>query len=111
MYKRVLRLNSILERKSVFLFGPRQTGKSTWLKSTYKDGLYINLLSAKVYDDYLKNPNALASDIQLFQRKNKSKIIIIDEVQKLPHLLDEVHAQIEENNIRIKRTFYWISQS
>ena len=97
MYKRVLRLNSILERKSVFLFGPRQTGKSTWLKSTYKDGLYINLLSAKVYDDYLKNPNALASDIQLFQRKNKSKIIIIDEVQKLPHLLDEVHSQIEEN--------------
>lgn len=101
MYDRVINLKEVLERKSAFLFGPRQTGKSTWLKKTYKDSLYINLLSGKVLDEYLKNPNALSSDIQLFQRKNNSPLVIIDEIQKMPQLLDEVHLQMENNkNLR-----------
>lgn len=97
MKKRVIEIESVLKRKSIFLFGPRQTGKSTWLKNNFPNALYINLLSKKVYDDYLIKPNALESDIEIFKRKNKSNIIIIDEIQKIPQLLDEVHNQIEIN--------------
>lgn len=93
-------LSSILERKSVFLFGPRQTGKTTWLKKTYPHALYINLLSKPTYDDYTLRGNALVSDIELFERKNKSPLIIIDEIQKMPSLLDEIHNQIEKNKKR-----------
>ncbi len=97
MYSRILNVTQILERKSLFLFGPRQTGKSTWLKSTYPEATYINLLSQEVFQDYLLKTDSLASDIYLAKKKNKSKIIIIDEVQKIPELLDEVHNQIELN--------------
>lgn len=102
MHDRLINLNSVLERKSVFLFGPRQTGKSTWLKTVYPKALYINLLLKRVYDDYANNPQALESDLELYKRKNNFNktdtiIIIIDEVQKIPQLLDEVHNQIELN--------------
>lgn len=101
MHQRILNLNRILERKSVFLFGPRQTGKSTWLKNAYPQALYINLLSKSVYDFYLQRPNALDSDITLFKRKKSSNLVIIDEIQKIPSLLDEVHKQIEDDkNLR-----------
>ena len=52
MKTRILNFDELLKRKSVFLFGPRQTGKSTWLKSKYPEALYINLLSKKVFDEY-----------------------------------------------------------
>lgn len=95
MYKRILSLEKVLKRKSVFLLGPRQTGKSTWLQTTYPNALYINLLSRSVYDDYAERASALESDLALFKRKNSSQLVIIDEVQKLPALLDEIHRQIE----------------
>lgn len=97
MYQRIVNLTSILERKSLFLLGPRQTGKSTYLRQTFPEALYINLLSKTVYEDYLLKPNSLASDIELHFRKKSSPLIIIDEIQKLPELLDEVHNQIELN--------------
>lgn len=97
MYRRIIDISTVLSRKSVFLFGPRQTGKSTWLRQNYPNALYINLLSKKVFDDYLTKSNALESDLELHQRISDSNIVIIDEVQKLPELLDEVHNQIESN--------------
>lgn len=97
MYKRILDISNVLKRKSIFLFGPRQTGKSTFLREQYPEAFYINLLSKKVFDDYLLKPHALESDLELFQRKSTSSIVIIDEIQKLPDLLDEVHNQIEMN--------------
>lgn len=98
MYLRVLELDDLLKRKSVFLFGPRQTGKTTWLKGTYSDALYINLLSTSVFNDYLTKNGALESDIALHLRKQRaSHLVIIDEVQKLPSLLNDVHDQIEKN--------------
>ncbi|MBL6988231.1 MAG: ATP-binding protein [Bacteriovoracaceae bacterium] len=101
MFKRIIDVNSILKRKGLFLFGPRQTGKSTWVRQTYPNALYINLLSKKVFDDYLLRTDALQSDIKLFQRNNSSNLVIIDEIQKIPELLDEVHNQIEQNkNLR-----------
>lgn len=95
MYKRVLNIDKVLERKSVFIFGPRQTGKSTWLRGEFPEALYINLLSKPVYEDYLIRKNALASDIELVRKKQKVTVVVIDEIQKLPQLLDEVHNQIE----------------
>jgi predicted AAA+ superfamily ATPase len=97
MYKRQLDLANVLKRKSVFLFGPRQTGKSTWLRATYPNALYIDLLSPKVFSDYATRANALESDLTLFSRKKASNMVIIDEVQKLPALLDAVHEQIERH--------------
>jgi len=100
-YKRCIDLSAILKRKSLFIFGPRQTGKSTWLKSEFAEALYINLLKRKDMDFYLSNVNALESEIQKFIKINKSNIVIIDEIQKMPQLLDEVHDQIEKNkNLR-----------
>lgn len=98
MYQRILDISVILARKSIFLFGPRQTGKSTFLRNAYPNALYVNLLSKKTFDDYSLRSNALESDLELFSRKQKSSnIVIIDEIQKLPALLDEVHNQIELN--------------
>ncbi len=97
MFKRILNIESTLSRKSIFLFGPRQTGKSTWLKNNYPKSLYINLLSKQVYENYLLNSNSLESDLEIFGRKNKLEIVVIDEVQRIPELLNEVHNQIEKN--------------
>lgn len=97
MYKRIINLDQALARKSVFLFGPRQTGKSTFLRAGYPEALYINLLSKRVFDDYSLRSGALESDLELHFRKNSSPIIVIDEIQKIPSLLDEVHNQIEQN--------------
>ncbi len=101
MFKRIIDIESTLSRKSVFLFGPRQTGKTTWLKNNYPEALYINLLSKQVYENYLLNSKSLESDLEIFSRKNKLRIVIIDEVQRIPELLNEVHNQIENNkNLR-----------
>ncbi len=79
-------------QQSFFLFGPRGTGKSTWLKSYYPDAELIDLLAPEVFRTYSARPERLREVI----RGSKSKTIIIDEVQKIPELLDVVHALIEE---------------
>ncbi len=97
MYKRYINLNSVLSRKSLFLLGPRQTGKSTLLKSQYKTALYINLLKNSEYQKYLQNPDRLQEIVTYFIENSSEKLIIIDEIQKIPALLDEVHDLIESN--------------
>ena len=79
---------------SYFLFGPRGTGKSTWLKENYPDAVYIDLLDDSVYRELLAKPEFLYNIVS--GQKNK-KTIIIDEVQKVPQLLSVVHKLIEEN--------------
>ena len=88
MFKRILTLSEILKKKSFFLFGPRGTGKTTLIRKTLSEATVIDLLDSRVYRDYLKNPS-LISEQQL------KSIVVIDEVQKLPELLDEVHRLIE----------------
>ncbi len=78
--------------QTYFLFGPRGTGKSTWLKFYYPDALRIDLLKPDIIRQYQAYPERLAETV----RAAKSKIIIIDEVQKLPELLNVVHSLIEE---------------
>nr|MBC8452447.1 AAA family ATPase [Spirochaetota bacterium] len=78
---------------SFFLFGPRGTGKSTWLKKQYPVSIYIDLLDDKLYRKLLARPESL-NDI-ILGRKNE-KIVIIDGIQKVPELLSVVHKLIEE---------------
>lgn len=95
-YPRVLDLTNNLKRKSLFLFGPRQTGKSSLLKVNFPDALYIDLLLNDNFSTLLKNPELLRKKVELYLKTSKSNIVIIDEIQKIPALLDEVHALIEK---------------
>lgn len=78
--------------KSFFLFGPRGTGKTTWVRSSFPDAVYLDLLEAELFNDLLANPQRLAN----FIPKDFNDWVIIDEVQKIPELLDEVHRLIEK---------------
>lgn len=78
---------------SFFLFGPRGTGKSTWLKIKYPDSLIMDLLEPDVYRSYSAHPERLRA---LVEGNPHQRIIIIDEIQKVPQLLDPVHALMEE---------------
>jgi predicted AAA+ superfamily ATPase len=79
---------------SFFLFGPRGTGKSTLIKSIYKDAIWIDLLLPDVLRQYLAYPERLR---QLVEAQPNVSTIVIDEVQKAPSLLDVVHYLIEAN--------------
>ena len=74
--------------ETFFLWGPRQTGKSTLLKSIYPDAIWIELLKADVFRRYLNNPGFLRQETPSAE---KAPVVVIDEVQKLLVLLDEVH--------------------
>ena len=90
MYQRIIQRPN----KSFFLFGPRGTGKSTWLKSLKFD-YSIDLLNAKMKLDLLSNPHHLT---ELLSHLPKKSWVLIDEVQKVPEILDEVHALYEEKS-------------
>lgn len=81
------------EKQSFFLLGPRGTGKSTFIKNTYPDALYVDLLLPDVFRNYTARPERLLEAVHA--QKNK-KAVVIDEIQKVPHLLEVVHSLIEE---------------
>lgn len=78
--------------QSYFLFGPRGTGKSSWLANRYPDALYIDLLNPEVLREYLAYPERLKMRVE----GSDSPQIIIDEIQKAPTLLSVVHRLIED---------------
>jgi predicted AAA+ superfamily ATPase len=78
---------------SFFLFGPRGTGKSTWLESRFKDALWVNLLEPDVHRRFVAHPERLAD---LLEGSPDQKTIVIDEVQKVPELLTVVHQFMEK---------------
>lgn len=82
-----------LTNASYFLFGPRGTGKSTWLKMTYPDGLIIDLLSQEQQRFYLADPDRLT---QVVVGHSATNTFIIDEIQRVPDLLSVVHSLIEQ---------------
>ncbi len=92
MYPRILNPE---ESQSYFLLGPRGTGKSSWLKQKYPKSTYIDLLDAEIFNVLNSNPKALID-----YSHDTSRFIIIDEVQKIPHLLDEVHRLIETKKFK-----------
>ena len=92
MYIRTLSLKNLLKKKSFFLFGPRGTGKTTLINHTISNAIVIDLLESRTYRDYLRNPSILSE-----QKLNS--IVVVDEIQKLPELLDEVHRLIEKEKL------------
>lgn len=94
MYSRILKLSELLKKKSFFLFGPRATGKTTLIEESLPNAQVIDLLHSKTYSTLVRNPSALAEIIT-----DPKKIIVIDEVQKIPELLNEVQRLIRKHRI------------
>ncbi len=83
--------------QSAFLWGARQTGKSTYLKSHYPDSICYNLLKNDEYVRFVKAPERLREEVLSLSPAEYQFPIIIDEIQKIPELLDEVHYLIENS--------------
>lgn len=83
--------------RSFFLFGPRGTGKSTWLKHVLPDALRFDLLDAALYLELSRDPHRLES---MVGKRPAHSWVILDEIQKVPDLLDEVHRLMEERRWR-----------
>lgn len=96
---RALDIEEALRKKSCFLFGPRQTGKTWLIRHALKKYRTYNLLDNETYLKLNRNPERLRQECT-----PQDKIIILDEIQKLPSLLDEVHFMIEEHGIHFLLT-------
>lgn len=92
MVKRIIELPS---KTSFFLFGPRGTGKSSLIKERYPDSIYIDLLESETYRRLLARPERISEYIY----NNHEQPIIIDEIQRIPNLLNEVHRLIENEKL------------
>ena len=91
----IQRFLKLSNNHSFFLFGPRGTGKSTLIYNIFKKNSYVfDLLDPELEDRFTKNPSELKQIIEALP----SKYIIIDEIQKIPKLLDIVHSLIEKTN-------------
>lgn len=82
-------------KESAFLWGPRQTGKSTLLKKLYPDSLYIDLLLSSEYGRFLRNPSMLREIVEANPVRGP---VVIDEIQRIPELLNEIHWLIVNRN-------------
>lgn len=98
-YPRALDLASLTAKKSYFLLGPRQTGKTFLIRDTLSHCKYYNLLAADVYLKLSHAPQRIREELS-----PDDQVIIIDEIQKLPELLDEVQLLIEEKGIHFLLT-------
>lgn len=99
MISRILNIPLKYE-KSFFLLGPRGTGKTYWVKESMPNALYINLLDSEQYLTLAAQPNR----IEEFIPPNFADWIIIDEIQKIPLVLNEVHKLIEEKKYKFVLT-------
>jgi len=96
MFKRSIHLPAA-GTETFFLWGPRQTGKTTLLRETYPDAFWIDLLKAEEYRRYLQHPERLREELA---EAGSVRQVVIDELQKVPQLLDEVHWLHENTRIR-----------
>ena len=93
---RNLNLLDLLQKKSFFLFGPRATGKSTLIRQQLQTGVtVIDLLDSRVYLKLLGSPHELEEIISA----DRDEIVVIDEIQRIPELLNEVHRLIETRKL------------
>lgn len=99
MYNRILKLPT-KSNQSLFLFGPRGTGKTSWIREKFPQVLYFDLLHFSTYKKLLSQPDSLEKLIP----KKYNDWIVIDEVQKVPFLLNEVHRLIENNKYKFLLT-------
>jgi len=97
--ERILDPPFLLQKKSHFLFGPRQTGKTSLIRHSLKGVRSYDLLDNSVYLSLSQDPGRIAQEIN-----PRDKIVVLDEIQRLPILLNEVHRLIEERGIRFLLT-------
>jgi len=92
MLNRILQISKELDG-SIFLFGARQTGKSTVLRQQFPDSIYIDLLDTEIKSRFFRRPVLL---YEMLIDKPEGSLIIIDEIPEVPELLNEVHRLISE---------------
>ena len=97
--KRIVDLNELLNKKSHFLLGPRQTGKTFLIFHTLKTARIYDLLDTSVFLTLSRNPGRIAEEL-----KPEDRFVVIDEIQRLPELLNEVHRLIEKRAVRFLLT-------
>lgn len=91
------RRNLQVPSSSFFLFGPRGTGKTTWLRQAFTEALWLDLLDPQQQRAYLARPERLREWLDAHPQAHD---VVIDEIQKVPALLDVVHQQIESQRAR-----------
>jgi predicted AAA+ superfamily ATPase len=96
MYSRILSLEDE-NNDSLFLWGARQVGKTTLLEELYPNARYYDLLQAKDFERFLRRPSLLSEELESMKEDD---LVIVDEIQKIPQLLDEIHALIHKKKIR-----------
>lgn len=92
---RLVDLTALLEKKSHFLLGPRQTGKTFLVRHSLKGVRSYDLLDSSVYLTLSRNPGRIGEELDADER-----FVVIDEIQRLPELLNEAHRLIEERGVR-----------
>ena len=97
--ERILDLPPLLDKKSHFLFGPRQTGKTFLVQNTLKEAKVYDLLDTSIFLALSRDPGRIAQELT-----PQDHLIVIDEIQRLPELLNEVHRLIEGRRIRFLMT-------
>src|SRR3989338_7913202 len=97
--ERFIDLGTLLKKKSCFIFGPRQTGKSSLIRHSFPSVKVYNLLDNTLFLEFNSRPGRLREEII-----KRDELVIIDEIQRLPELLNEVHLLIEERGIRFLLT-------
>ena len=88
-----------LPARSFFLFGPRGTGKTTWLRQALPAALWIDLLRTQTFLELSQRPDAFRQQVEA---RRRGSWVVVDEVQRLPTLLHEVHALISEHGRRYR---------
>ncbi|MFN7096873.1 MAG: ATP-binding protein, partial [Gammaproteobacteria bacterium] len=99
MFTRLLHMQ-LPAKQSAFLWGARQTGKSSYLKHYYKNAIYYDLLDTHEVLRLTKQPFLLREELLALEQQNIQQPIIIDEIQKVPELLNEVHWLIENKRLQ-----------
>lgn len=95
MYHRIFDVENRLD-EAMFLFGARQTGKSTLLKERFPKAIYIDLLKSDVRNRFKQHPEEFRESLLRYPPKT---LVIVDEIQKVPDLLDEVHWLMVEKGL------------
>lgn len=98
MYNRLLKIEDKLD-DAMFLFGARQVGKSTLLEQRFPNAIYFDLLQPELRQRFQKQPALLGEILEKYPAKT---LVIVDEIQKAPELLDEIHS------LMVKRGLYFI---